>query len=57
MDQSFVTLPPPHLWGGDNDFSSITALLKALHYGDLVRVIALLFIIENSSKLNGGILA
>ena len=32
----------------DNDFSSITALLKALHCGDLLRVIALLFIIVNS---------
>ena len=33
---------------GDNDFSSIKALLKALHCGDLLRVIALLFIMVNS---------
>ena len=37
--QSFVTTAPPGN-SGDNDFSSITAL----HYGDLLRVIALLFI-------------
>ena len=46
MHQSFVTTAPPPRTGnsGDNDFSSITALLKTLYCGDLLRVIALLFI-------------
>ena len=40
----------PNFWySRDNDFSSITVLLKALHCGDLLRVIALLFIIVNST--------
>ena len=40
---------PPNKTGNSGDnFSSITALLKALHCGDLLRVIALLFIIVNS---------
>ena len=53
MHQSFVTTaPPPHPTpptgnSGDNNFSSITALLKALHRGDLLGVIALLFIRVN----------
>ena len=41
--------PPPTGNSKDNDFSSITALLKVLHCGDLLRVIALLFIIVNST--------
>ena len=43
--------PPPTPRGnsGDNDFSSITALLKALYCGDLLREIALFFIRVNSS--------
>ena len=51
MHQSFVTTaPPPHLWvNSRDDFSFIKALLKALHCGDLLRVIALLFIIVNST--------
>ena len=50
MHQSFVTtVPPPTGNSGDDDFSSITALLKALYYGDLLRVIALLFIWVNST--------
>ena len=55
MHQSFVTTapcrppPPPLPTGnsGDNDVSSITALLKALHCGDLLRVIALPFMRVN----------
>ena len=48
MHQSFVTTaPPPTGNSGDNDFSSIRALLKALHCGDLLSVIALLFIRVN----------
>ena len=39
--------PPPTGNSGDNDFSSIRALLKTLHCGDLLRVIALLFIRVN----------
>ena len=38
---------PPKGDSGDNDFSSIRTLLKALHCGDLLRVIALLFIRVN----------
>ena len=50
MHQSFVTTaPPPTGNSGGNDFSSITALLKALYCGDLLRVIALLFIRVNST--------
>ena len=50
MHQLFVTTaPPPTGNSGDNDFSSITALLKALYCGDLLRVIALLFIRVNST--------
>ena len=52
MHQSFVTTaspPPPTGNSGDNDFSSITALLKALYCGDLLRVIALLIIRVNST--------
>ena len=52
MHKSFVTTTAPlHLRGivGGSDFSSIAALLKAMHYGDLLRVIALLFIIVNST--------
>ena len=50
MHQSFVTTDPPPIGNsGDNDFSSITALLKALYCGDLLRVIALLFIRVNST--------
>ena len=54
LHQSFVTTapPPPHTPtgnSGDNDFSSITALLKALYCGDLLRVINLLFIRVNST--------
>ena len=43
--------PTPHLQGnsGDDDFSSIKALLKALHCKDLLRVIARLFITVNST--------
>ena len=41
--------PPPTGNSGDNDFSSITALLKALHCGGLLRVITLLFIRVNST--------
>ena len=43
------TVPPPPPTGnsGDKDFSSITALLKALYSGDLL--IALLFIRVNST--------
>ena len=37
---------------GDNDISSIKALLKVLHCGDLLRVIAPLFIIVNSKGTN-----
>ena len=58
MHQSFVTTAPPSPPpppptpptgnSGDNDFSSITALLKALYCGDLLRVKALLFILVNS---------
>ena len=40
--------PPPTGSSRDNDFSSIRALLKALHCGNLLRVVALLFIIVNS---------
>ena len=48
MHQSFVTTaPPPTGNSGDNDFSSIRALLKALHCVALLRVIALLFIRVN----------
>ena len=49
MHQSFVTVPH-HLRGnrGDDVFSSITTLLKALHCGDLLRIIAMLFITVNS---------
>ena len=44
--------PPPMGNIGDNDFSSITVLLKALHCGeDLLRVITLLFIIVNSTEV------
>ena len=54
MHQSLVTTapppcPPPTGNSGDNDFSAITALLKALYCGDLLRVIALLFIRVNST--------
>ena len=49
MHQSFVTTDPPPPPSGDNDFSTITALLKALYCGDLLRVIALLFISVNST--------
>ena len=53
MHQSFVTTAhPPHTPtgnSGDNDFSSITVLLKALYCGDLLRVMALLFIRVNST--------
>ena len=47
MHQSFVTPAPTRPMGnsGDNNFSSI----KALHCGDLLRVITLLFIIVNST--------
>ena len=41
--------PPPTGNSGDNNFSSITVLLKALYCGDLLRVIALLFIRVNST--------
>ena len=40
---------PPTGNSRDNDFSSTTALLKALYCGDLLRVIALLFIRVNST--------
>ena len=48
MHQSFVTTVPPSPTGNsrDNDFSSI----KAVHCGDLLRVIALLLIIVNSTQ-------
>ena len=56
MHQPFVTTPPhppsthpPTENSGDNDFSSITALLKAQHCGELLRNISLLFIIVNST--------
>ena len=54
MHQSFVTAAPPPPTGnsGDNDFSSITALLKDLHCGDLLSVIALHFIIVNSRVIS-----
>ena len=48
MHQSFVTTAPPPTEKSGDDFSSIKALLKALHCGDLLRVIAPLFIIVNS---------
>ena len=41
--------PPPTGNSGDNDFSSTTALLKALYCGNLMRAIALLFIRVNST--------
>ena len=47
------TAPPPLGNSGDNDFSSITALLKALHCGHLLRVIAMLFMIV--LKSHGGV--
>ena len=54
MHYSFVTTAPPHPPptgnSGDNEFSSIKALLKALHCGDLLRVIAPRFIIVNSKR-------
>ena len=43
------TPPAPTGNRGVNDFSSVIALLKALHCGDLLRVIALLFIMVNST--------
>ena len=50
IHQSFVTTAPPTTRNsGDNDFSSITALLNALHCRDLLTVIALLFITVNST--------
>ena len=53
MHQSFVTTAlPPTRNSGDNNFSSITALLKALYCGDLLRVVALLFIRVNSTGNN-----
>ena len=44
-------LSPTYGNSGDNYFSSITALLKALHCGDLLRVTTLLFIIVNSTEV------
>ena len=51
MHQSFVTTSPHEPTGksGDNDFSSIKALLEAQHCGDLLIVIALFFIKVNST--------
>ena len=51
MHESFVTTapPPPPMGNSGDDFSSIKALLKAWHCGDLLRVIALLVIIINSA--------
>ena len=51
MHRSFVTTasppPPPTGNSGDNDFSSVTAL----HCGDLLGVMALLFIMVNSTRV------
>ena len=43
--------PPPHLWGiaGTTFHPSQPLVLKALHCGDLLRVIPLLFITVNST--------
>ena len=53
MQNSFVTTVPSSLPPtencGDNDFSSITTLLKSPALRDLLRVIVLLFIIVNST--------
>ena len=49
MHQSFVTTaPPPTGNSGNDEFSSITPLLKALYCRDLLRIKALLFIRVNS---------
>ena len=53
MSVCHCTPPLSPIYGnsGDNDFSSITALLKVLHCGDLLRVTTLLFIIINSKEV------
>ena len=47
VHQPFVTTASPPTGNSRDDFSSIIALLEALHCEDLQRVIALLFVIVN----------